>query len=127
MLCEPLGSDDAIILTNGAFNAAPLVAGISDPSERRELAKNIYAVARSLTGHEVADGTSFPPSSTFGVMFRFRVRERYYRLRNKLLPGHSKVHAFTNSANLLQNSTFDEAGISYRLPDHVYAEESSPY
>ena len=127
MLCEPLGSDDAIILTNGAFNAAPLVAGISDPSERRELAKYIFAVARSLTGDEVADGTSFPPSSTFGVMFWFRVRERYYRLRNKLLPGHSKVRAFTNSANLLQNSTFDEAGISYRLPDHVYAEESSPY
>ena len=127
MLCEPFGSDDSIILTNGAINSASLVAGITEPSERRQVAKYIYSVSRALLGDEVADGMRFPPSSTFGVLLWFRMRERCYRLRNKLLPNYGKIHAFTNFANLLQNSTFDEAGIGYRWPDHVYAEESSKW
>ena len=127
MLCEPFGTEDSIILSNGAINAAPLVAGISNPSERRELAKYIYSVARALLGDEVSDGMRFPPSSTFMVLPLFRARERYYRLRSRLVPKYNRVHAFSSFTTLLENSTFDDAGISYRWPDHVYAEESSQW
>ena len=83
MLCEPLGTDDSIILTNGAINAAPLVAGISEPSERRKLARYIYTISRAFLGDEIADAMRFPPSSTLGALTWFRTRERYYRIRNK--------------------------------------------
>ncbi len=127
MLCEPFGSDDSIIMTNGAINSAPVVAGITNTHQRRELAKYMYKVSRAFLGDEVADGMRFPPSSTFGVIALFRMRERFYRIRNKCLPNFSKVHAFTAFSLLLQNATFDESGISYRWPDHVYAEESSEF
>lgn len=127
MMCEPLGTDDSIILTNGAINAAPLVAGITEPSARRELAQYIYSVARALIGDELSEAMRFPAGSSKMVLPMFRARERYYRVRNKLLPKYGRVHAFTNFTTLLENSTFDDAGISYRWPDSVYAEESSKW
>ena len=46
------------------------------------------------------------------------------RVMGKILPK-SASDNFTNFTSLLEASAFDEAGISYRLPDHMYAEESS--
>ena len=127
MLCEPFGSEDAIILTNGAINSAPMVAGITDPEQRKHLANYIYSVVRALLGDEMSDGMRFPPSSTFGVLPLFRARERYYRVRSRLLPRYGKVHAFTNFATLLENTTFDDVGIDYRWPDRLYSEMSSQW
>ena len=127
MLCEPFGSEDAIILTNGAINSAPMVAGITDPEQRKHLANYIYSVACALLGDEMSDGMRFPPSSTFGVLPLFRARERYYRVRSRLLPRYGKVHAFTNFATLLENTTFDDVGIDYRWPDRLYSEMSSQW
>ena len=55
----------------------------------------------------------------------FRLQERYQRTLGRLLPKLSTSNNFTQFTSLLEASMFDEAGISYRLPDHVYAEESS--
>ena len=126
MLCEPLGTEDAIMLTNGAINSAPLVAGITEPSERQELANYIYVIARGLIGNEIADAMKFPPKGGSRLALpSFRMRERYFRYRNKLLPKYARVSSFDNFQTLLKNSTFDKAGINYRWPDHAYAEESS--
>ena len=35
--------------------------------------------------------------------------------------------SFMSFKNLLDISALDEIGISYRLPDHVYAEESTDW
>ena len=127
MMCEPLGTDDSILLTNGAINSAPLVAGITEPSERRELARYIYSVTRALVGDEMSTAMRFPPGSSRTVLPLFRARERYYRVRSKLVPRRSRVHAFSSFTTLLENSTFDEAGINYRWPDHAHAEASSKW
>lgn len=127
MMCEPLGTDDSIILTNGAINSAPLVAGVTEPSERRALARYIYSVTRALIGNEMSTAMRFPAGTSRMVLPLFRARERYYRARNRILPKYSRVHAFTNFTTLLENSTFDDAGISYRWPDHAHAEVSSKW
>ena len=67
----------------------------------------------------------FPASSTFGVLWKFRALNRVERMLRKL---NSKRAAETaNLTTILEVSMFDEGGTSYRLPDHVYAEQSSQW
>ena len=126
-MCEPPPDWDSIIMANGLVNSAPLVIGIADPAERRQLAKYVYSVSRAMIGNRLADELRYPKSPTFGVLPWFRLQSRYYRFVEEHLPRLSRVNNFTNFTGLLEAAAFDEAGISYRLPDHRYAERSTPY
>ena len=126
-ISEPFGGDESIIMMNTLVNSAPLVIGITEPDERRKLVSFIYQVSRALVGDDLADQAKFPPALTFAVLPWFRTQERYYQLLHKFFPDYAPINNFTNFTNILQASTFDDAGITYRLPDHVYAEESSEY
>ena len=44
---------------------------------------------------------------------------------NKYLPALSRESSFTAFSALLDVSALDDLAITYGLPDHVYAEESS--
>ena len=46
---------------------------------------------------------------------------------SKLFPGRRQNSNFTRFTSLLDTSVFDEEGIRYTLPDHVYAEESTKW
>ena len=126
-ICEPPPDWDSIIMANGLVNSAPLVVGITEPAERRHLAKYVYSVSRAMIGNQLADELRYPKSLTFGVLSWFRLQSRYYRFIEQRFPQLSRVNNFTNFTGLLEASAFDEAGISYRLPDHPYAERSSQY
>ncbi len=124
-MCEPAGQLESIAMANSLINSAPLVVGIDDPIERRTLAKYVFTVSRALIGNPLANELNYPSSLTLGVLAWFRMQERYQRTLGRLLPRLSSSNNFTQFTSLLEASMFDEAGISYRLPDHVYAEESS--
>ena len=124
-MCEPAGQLESIAMANSLINSAPLVVGIEDPIERRTLAKYVFTVSRALIGNPLANELNYPSSLTLGVLAWFRMQERYQRTLGRLLPRLSSNNNFTQFTSLLEASMFDEAGISYRLPDHVYAEESS--
>ena len=68
-----------------------------------------------------------------GVLAWFRIQQRYERLmRNstlRRLPLLSRIDRamYDQFAGLIQVSAFDEAGISYAVPDHVYNEQSSKW
>ena len=126
-MCEPPPDWHSIAMANALVNSAPLVVGITDPVERRHLSKYVYSVSRAMIGKKLADELKYPPSPTFGVLSWFRLQSRYYRLVERYFPRLSHVNNFTNFTGLLEASAFDEAGISYRLPDHAHAEESSRY
>ena len=123
-MCEPPPDWDSIIMANGLVNSAPLVVGITEPAARRNLARYVYRVSRAMIGNQLADALRYPPSPTFGVLPFFRLQTRYYRLIEKHFPKYSQVNNFTNFTGLLEASAFDEAGISYRMPDHAHAERS---
>ena len=124
-MCEPPPDWHSIAMANALINSAPLVVGITNPTERRQLTKYVYHVSRAMIGKELADELKYPPSPTFGVLPWFRMQSRYYRFIERNFPRLAKVNNFTNFTGLLEASAFDEAGISYRLPDHLYAERSS--
>ena len=126
-MCEPPPSPESIVMANALVNSAPLVIDITDPVERRTLAGYVFKVSRALIGNELADQLMYPPDISFGTLFIFRMQERYKHLLAKLGRNRMENSNFTRFTSLLGASMLEEAGISYRLPDHVYSEESSQW
>ena len=123
LLCEPPPSLESIVLATSLINSAPLIAGIDDDDERRNLSGYVAQISRALIGNELADALRYPKSRTFGSLWKFRAANRVERIMDRLMPGRSGAEATLNT--LFDVSHFDELGISYRLPDHVHAERSS--
>ena len=124
-ICEPPLSMESIAMASSLINSAPLFAGLDDRNERRKLAGYIAQVSRSLIGNELADELMYPKSSTLGFLWKFRLVNRIEAMKNKLNP--ERAADTSNLATILDVSMFDEQGISYTLPDHIYAERSSKW
>ncbi len=123
-ICEPANELEAIAMANALINSAPLVIGVNDPAGRRELARYVYRISRALIGNVLADELRYPANRSFGVLEWFRLQSRYTQMMNRLFPKRNQDNNFSQFTSLLEASAFDMAGISYRLPDAVYAEES---
>ena len=114
-------------MANALVNSAPLVIGVTDPSERRKLAGYVFKVSRALIGNTLADQLKYPPDPSIETLFIFRMKERFKGLLAKLGRRSTEDPNLTRFASLLEASVLEETGISYRLPDHVYSEESSQW
>ena len=123
-LCEPDPGEESVALANSLVNSAPLVAGITDPEARRKLAKYVFLVSRAMIGNPMADQLKYPPNRTFGVLPWFRFQRHYHQFLKKRLPKLTRESSFTAFNTLLEVSALQELDIDYKLPDHVYAEES---
>jgi len=123
LACEPDAELESISLANALVNSSPLIAGVTEPAERRKLANYVYRVSRALIGPQVADQLMFPRYPTSGVLWWFRMQNRYDDVMNRLFT--SRARKNNQLSAMLDVSMVDETGITYRLPDHVYAEESS--
>ncbi len=125
--CEPTSQLEAIAMANSLINSAPLVIGINDPVGRRGMARYVYRISRALIGNTLADELRYPANWSFGVLWWFRLESRYAQIMNKLFPKRKQDNNFSGFTSLLEASAFDLAGISYRLPGHVYAERDSQW
>ena len=124
-MCEPPPSLESIVMANALINSAPLVIDVTDPSERRKMASYVFKVSRALIGNTLADQLMYPSDPSFGTLFIFRMQERQKRLLARLGRRGVEDSNFTRFTSLLEASVLEETGISYRLPDHMYSEESS--
>ena len=127
IVCEPDAPIESVVMAHSLVNSAPLIAGMTEPDARRHLARYVYRISRGLIGKGTADSLMYPQLSSFGVVEWFRVQQRYGPILGKLLPGRREDSNFARFTSLLDTSLFDEEGIRYALPDHVYAEESSKW
>ena len=127
LMCEPDSPMESIVMAHSLVNSAPLIAGITDPEDRRRLAGYVYRVSRGLIGKKTADSLMYPEVSSFGVVWWFKTQQRYAQILNRLLPARRQDSNFARFTSLLDTSLFDEEGIRYALPDHVYAEESTKW
>ena len=125
-MCEPDPEEEAVVMAHALVNSAPLVIGIENPPERRKLAKYVFTISRALIGSTMANQLHYPPGTTFGVLPWFRMQPRIEKLIKWYIPETTSKN-YRQFTSLLQASAFDEAGISYRLPDHVYDEEGSEW
>ena len=122
-ICEPDPDFESVSLAHSLVHSAPLIAGITESEAREKLARYIFQVSRALIGAELANHLKYPRYPTPGVLWWFRMQNRYNRVMTKLFKG--RLRNENQMTALLDVSNFDETGITYRLPDHVYAEESS--
>ena len=123
-ICEPPPSEESIAMAHSLINSAPLVASITDPAERQELAAYIFRISRAMIGRDLADQLRFPKSRVVGVLPWFRMQTHMQRLLGRWFPKVGTKNSFSQFAGLLATADLDETEISYRMPDHVYSEES---
>ena len=118
-MCEPPADADSIGVANMLIQAIPSVADIDDPVERKKLTKLAYRLSRALIGNRLADQFQFPKTPTFGTLWIYRMKQHFRRfLTNK------QVIRSDNFSQLLQISVYDDDGVSYKMPDHVYTAKS---
>ena len=125
-LCEPDPSDESAIMANALISSAPLVAGISDPVERSALANRlIYPISRALVGGDLADRLRFPACTMLRARRTLLMHWFVTRIKGSL-PRRFKKGASTME-QLFEVSWYDQAGLTYSLPDHVDSERSSQW
>ena len=66
LVCEPDTPDESIMMANALVQSAPLIAGVTDPKTRRELAKLVFTVARG--GFRAGSTGSCPTSMLRGTI-----------------------------------------------------------
>ena len=121
--CEPPPTMDSIVMTNALVNSAPLVAGIDEMKERKKLVKGvIYPVSRALVGKKLADQLKFPHSGIPFPLLSYRLDQRIQKIKARFSKKGSR-----SFSTLLAASAYDDAGLSYRLPDHSEDERSSDW
>ncbi|MDE0394458.1 MAG: oxygenase MpaB family protein [Gammaproteobacteria bacterium] len=124
-MCEPPPDIDAIALANCIINSAPVVIGMTEPRERADYARYAYRISRELIGDERADQLNFPPGNRFPTLPWLRAQEHLKRRLGKFLPLMRTTRRRRSFTHLLGLTDLGEAGISYRLPDHVRSDASS--
>ena len=127
LMCEPDSPIESVVKAHSLINSAPLIAGMTSPEERRKLAKYVYKISRGLIGRHCAEELMYPGYSSFGAVGWFKLQQRYGSILCKLVRGRAGIENYIRFTSLLHASAYDDTGISYRLPSHVYSEESKKW
>jgi hypothetical protein len=122
-ICEPYPDFESVIMANALVSSVPLLLGLSLHGEGEELRKLAYTVARAFIGDELADQLKFPPAKTRGIIRQMWLNTKLRRFMRGLVAGQSRADRFNNFKSMVEVSVYDDS-ISYRLPDHVYSEQS---
>ena len=122
-ICEPYPDFESIIMANALVSSVPLLLGLSIDGEGEDLRRLAYTVARAFIGDDLADQLKFPPAKTQGIIKQMWLNTKLQRFKRRLLPGRVRADRFNNFTGLVQVSVYDDS-ISYRMPDHVYSEQS---
>lgn len=122
-LCEPAPTLESIILANGLINSAPIVAGITDPKARRQLARKIYRISRAMIGDRLADQLNYPPMRTTGTLAALRLTNGLQGALYRIAPALADRRRASQFQTMLAVSFYGEDGAQYRLPEQVHAEK----
>ena len=121
-MCEPPPDADSIAVANMLIQAIPAVGDVTDPVEKEKLTALSYRLSRALIGGRLADQFEFPKHFGVGTLFLYRMKQRAIRFLKA-----GQVVRSENFTQLLKISVYDEEGVSYKMPDHVYTSKSSPW
>lgn len=124
--CELPPGPMAVEVAHGYINTVPELLGITEAAKQKRLMGALFRTSRALMGHELADTLGFPKQSTVGALAFVRMQRRLKILWSRAVPG-AVSHDFNNFAGMLQRSVYDDAGISYRMPDAVKDTESTSW
>ena len=100
------------------------MAGVETEADEKSLQKYAYRLSRALIGNELADRYNYPNTIRIGALVLL-----YYRMKQRLAAlirggRAAQEGAFTQ---IFEAAQYDMDGISYKMPDHVRASQSSPW
>ena len=121
-LCEPPADADSIAVANMLIKAIPTIADVKDPAQQDNLVRLAYRLSRALIGNRLADSFEFPKDRKVATLFMYRLKQRLLRLTRT----HQQIRG-DNFTQLLQISVYDNDGLTYKMPDHVYTSKSSQW
>lgn len=123
-MCEPPPDDDAIGVANAVFKAIPAMAGLTDEAQIKGLQRYAYRLSRALIGNALADQYRYPNTLRSRTLVL-----AYYRMRNRLIELIRKRQLLKQEAfsQIFDSAQYDKGGISYKMPDHVRADQQSPW
>ncbi len=124
-MCEPPADEDAIIMANSIVNSAPVIIGVTEPAERRKMARVVTQASRELIGDELADTFLFPSRRKVIPWMRFKNRGR--RIVRKALPRLAEKQDLARFRDLMAFASFDQLEFSYKLPTSLHDEDSSAW
>ena len=122
MTCEPPPSMESVAMANTLIHAAPVLVNMGG-ADAEKLVRRVYRLSRALIGDELADQLQYPKLNTWGQLLFFALEQRIKAAYVKLTKGH-RAESFEL---MTQISNYEEAGISYKLPDSAFAEFSKKW
>ena len=125
-MCEPPADEDAIIMANSIVNSAPVIVGVSEPVQRRKMAKVVTQASRELIGDPLADTFLFP-NQRRKVIPWMRFKNRSRPVVRKILPRWSRKLDLARFTELMEFASLDKMEYSYKLPTSLYDEHSSDW
>ena len=126
-LCEPSPGLDAIVMANSLINSAPLVIGVTNPSDRRKIAALAYRISRGLIGSPMADALGYPAGGDRLAVQFFKLRNHLGRAIFGVFPATHRKRNLTRFNQLMDFADLGRAEHSYALPTAVHDEESSDW
>ena len=125
-MCEPPADLDAIIMANSIVNSAPVIIGVTDPAERRKMARVVTQASRELIGSELADSFMFPTRRRKVIPW-MRIQNRSRGVIRKVLPRLGAKQDRARFDALMEFAGFEKLRYSYRLPTALHDEHSSDW
>ena len=126
LLCEPPQGEYASKLANEVIRFAPELFEVTKPAQQKRMVSTLYRTSRAMIGHEAANRLQFPKQTTVGALALLRMVRKAKITSSKVLPW-KLPHTFNNFSDILQRAAYDEAGISYRMPDAIKDTASTPW
>ena len=124
-VCEPPPNHESAIIANALVEALPVIAGMTDPEDRKAMTVRTYRIARALLGDDLADQLDFPRMRTTGLVAWMRANRRARRAARRLIPDLGRKRRGENFAFLLEAAMLGD--LDYRMPDHLEAEKATPW
>ncbi len=121
-MCEPPPDAHSSAMANALIQSIPGIANITDPDEKENVINLAYRLSRGFLGNRLADQFEYPKTSTMGVLFLYRMKQRFQRFLKD-----TQLIRSENFTQLLQISVYDDIGVSYKMPDHFRQSKSSDW
>lgn len=123
-ICEPPPDEDAITVANTVHKAIPAMLGLKSEAEIKAMQLYTYRLSRALIGNRLADQYGYPRTIPIKIAVLLYYRWLEFVKRFSLGGRGYRTDAF---AQIFEATQHDRQGISYNMPDHVHASQSSPW
>ena len=100
-MCEPPPDADSSAMANALIQSIPGIANITDPDEKENVIKLAYRLSRGFLGNRLADQFQYPKTSNIGVLFLYRMKQRFQRfLKDHPIDSIRKFHSASPNLGL---------------------------